>query len=195
MGRSRLIGCFSSTGRGRGLLLLLAGGEDLHVAGAVAVDGDPLAVRFVGEPVDLFHVLVGGGVGEVDGLGDGVVGVALEGRLHPDVVLGGDVVGGDENLPDFFGDFGQVVHGAVLGDLLHQLIGVKALFLGDVLEHRVNFDQLVVVHHLADEGDRKERLDAGRSAGDDGNGAGRGDGGDGGVPDRSLSLAGRRSTP
>ena len=74
--------------------------------------------------------------------------------------------------------------GAVLGDLLHQRLGVEPFGLGDLLEDRVHLDQDVLVHHLAHEGDREERLDAGGGVGDDGDGPGRRDGGDGGVADR-----------
>ena len=73
--------------RGNLHLFLLADGEDLLVAGAVTVDGDPLAVGLVGQAVDLLHVFHGGVVGEVHRLGDGVVGVALEGGLHGDVLF------------------------------------------------------------------------------------------------------------
>ena len=73
--------------------------------------------------------------GEVDGLADGIVGVLLEGRLHPDMVLGGDVVGRDEDRaarPP--GSPRMSLDRAVLGDLLHQLLGVEAPLLGDLLE-------------------------------------------------------------
>ena len=84
------------------LLLPLARGQHLDALAAVAVDGDALAALAVGKPVDVGDVLLGGGIDEVDGLGDGVVGVVLEGGLHAQVPLGGDVVGaGDvpEGLP------------------------------------------------------------------------------------------------
>ena len=58
----------------------------------------PLQPDSIGQQVDLLDVVGGGVVGEVDGLGDGVVGVLLEGRLQPDVPLGRDVVGGGEHL-------------------------------------------------------------------------------------------------
>ena len=104
--------------------------------------------------------------------------------------FGRDVVGRDEDIPHVFGHLGEVGDGAVLGDLLHQLVGVEAPLPGDLLEERVDLDQLVVVHDLADEGDREQRLDTGGCAGDDGDGAGRGDGGDGGVAHASA-LPGR----
>ena len=78
--------------RGGGLLLdgrgrLFAGGEDLEVAGAVAVDRDAFAAQLPGELVDLADLFLGGFVAEVDRLGDGVVGGFLEGGLHPHMPL------------------------------------------------------------------------------------------------------------
>ena len=122
-------------------------------------------------------------IGEVDGLGDGVVGIALEGRLHLDVDLGCDIVGGDEDAADVLGYLGDVLDGAVLGDPLHQRLGIETALPGDSLEHRVDLDEDVLVQHLADVGDGEERLDPGGGAGDDGDGAGGGNGGDGGVAD------------
>ena len=61
----------------------------VHVSGAVAVDGDTFAVGLVGEPVDIFHVFKGGGIGEVHGFADGIVGIQLEGGLHADMILPG----------------------------------------------------------------------------------------------------------
>ena len=43
-------------------------------------------------------------MGEVDGLGDTVIGILLKGRLHPDMPFGCDLVGGDENPLDVVGD-------------------------------------------------------------------------------------------
>ena len=73
---------------------------------------------------------------------------------------------------------------AVLGDLLHQFVGIEAALLGHPLEHGVHFDQFGAVHDPPDEGEREKRLDAAGAAGDDGEGAGRRDGRDRGVPDR-----------
>ncbi len=127
---------------------------------AVAVDRHPFAALLVGEAVDGGDVVAGGVVAEVDGLGDGVVGVLLEGRLHADVVFRGDVVGGDEDPADVLGDLVDILDRAVLGDLLHQLRGVEAALPGDLLEERIDLDEDVVVEHLADVADGEERLDA-----------------------------------
>jgi len=167
-----------------GLFLLAPGGEHLLVARAITVDGYTFQVGLVGETVHLLDIFHGGFVREVDGLADRVVRVALEGRLHRDVHLGGDVVGGDEDVPDILGDRADAVNGAVLSDALHELLGVKPLGLGDLFEKRVHLDQDVLVHYLAHVGDREERLDAAGGVGDDGDGSGRRDGGHRGVTDR-----------
>ena len=66
---------------------------------AVPVNGDPLQAQGVGRQIDLAHVVGGGLVGEVNRLGDRIVGELLEGRLKLDVPEGGDLVGGDEEVP------------------------------------------------------------------------------------------------
>lgn len=141
------------------LFLLGAGGEHLLVAGTVAVDGDPLAARFVGHHVDVFHVFDGGGVGKVDRLADGVVRMLLEGRLHLDVIFGADVVGRDKDVAHIGRHLGEVCDSAVLGDLLHQLYRVEAALLGDLLEVRVDLHHDVLVHDGANVGYGEERFD------------------------------------
>ncbi len=121
-------------------------------------------------------------VGEVDGLGDGVVGVALEGRLQLDVPLGGDVVGGGEHAAPALGHVVDVARRALVGDALHERLGVEALAPRDLFEVGVDLEHLVVVEHLAAHvAQGEQRLDAAGAAGDDGDGAGRGDRGDGRV--------------
>ena len=96
-------------GRGRGVMycswgLLVAEAQDLFLPAAVPVDGDALEAQLKGHEVDLPHVVLGGLLGEVHRLGDGVVGVFLEGGLEADVPLGRDVVGGDEDPSDVLRD-------------------------------------------------------------------------------------------
>ena len=55
--------------------------EDLVLPAAVPVNGDPLQAQGVGRQIDLAHVVGGGLVGEVNRLGDRIVGELLEGRL------------------------------------------------------------------------------------------------------------------
>ena len=88
------------SGGGGSLLLAvvdLADVEHLLAAAAVPVDGGALASQLVGQAVDLGHILLCGGVGEVHRLAHGVVGKGLEGGLHLHVPNGGDVVGADED--------------------------------------------------------------------------------------------------
>src|SRR6266542_4122925 len=69
----------------------------------VAVDRDPLAAELEREPVGARDVLGRRVARQVDRLRDPVVDVPLEGRLHPDVALGRDVVGRREEPPDGLG--------------------------------------------------------------------------------------------
>ena len=77
----------------------VARAQDLPRFAAVAVDGHALAAEFIGQPVDFPNVFLGGGIGQVDGLGHGVVGVFLEGGLHLEVPDRFDVHGRDEHVP------------------------------------------------------------------------------------------------
>ena len=115
------------------LALDLADVEHLLLPGAVAVDGDPLDPQLVGQQVDALDILGAGLVGEVDGLGDRVVDVVLEGRLHADMPLGRHVVGGHEHLLEIVGHV-HVVEPAHRGDALHQLVRVEAPLLQHPLE-------------------------------------------------------------
>src|SRR5450759_3479702 len=164
------------------LFLALTDVEHLLLAAAVAVDGDALAAAAEGQQVDVLDVVAGGLVGEVDRLGDGVVGALLEGRLQLDVPLRGDVVGGGEDLLHVRGHAVEVPHGAHLGDLLHELVAEEAALPRDLLEVGVTLDHAVVVEHVgAHVADREQGLDAARAAGDDADGARGRDRGDGGV--------------
>ncbi len=56
-----------------GLPLLFAGGQNLCLTAAIAVDGYPLQSFLVGEHVNLGHILPGSLAREIDRLGNGVV--------------------------------------------------------------------------------------------------------------------------
>ena len=86
--RARVIFAHGGLLRGVALVLDLADVEHLLVAAAVPVDGHALAVELEGQPVHLSDLLAGGVVVEADRLGDGVVGIFLEGGLHADVEPG-----------------------------------------------------------------------------------------------------------
>ena len=121
---------------------------------------------------------------EIDGLGHRVVGVLLECRLHFDVPFGRDVVSRDEYALNAFGHCPDIGAAAVLGNLLHQFVGIKATLLRNPLEYGVHLEQFGAVEHPPDKGEREQRLDAAGAAGDDGERARGRDGGDRGVPDR-----------
>ena len=86
-------------------------------------------------------ILLGGFLGEVRGLGDGRVGVLLEGGLHPDVLLRRHIVRGDEHVLDFLGHLVEV-DVALVRDAAHQVFGVPAPLLGQGWgRHRQEADQ------------------------------------------------------
>ncbi len=164
--------------------------EDDLVAGAGDVNGDAFAIHLPGGHIGVGNVLGGGVLGEVDGLGEGVIDERLEGCLGADVLLGGDISADDEDLFHLRRDILHVLAGAIAHGLVDDLLAVKfaeAGFDESLLEHRagvVELEILAVVVDVADVGEGKDRLAAvAFTAGDGGNGAGGGNGGLGSVAD------------
>src|SRR2546425_947334 len=120
------------------LVLLDADVQDLLALAAVAEDGDAQAAELPGQTIGTGDVLLGGTVGQVDGLADAVVGVALEGRLVAHVPLVADLVRGLEHARGVFRQPRDAVQRAPLRDLLHERIGVDPLLLGQPLEGLVD---------------------------------------------------------
>src|SRR5215203_2727199 len=158
----------AGVGRQR-LDLGLARGEDLRITRAIAVDRHRLAPQGVGEPVGVLDVLRGRFVREVNGLGDAHRGVLLERRLHPDVPLGRDVVRGHPHAAHVLRNLRYVAYAAVLGNLLHQVLGVEASLSGELHELGVHVGQFHV-RLTAHKGDGEERFYAARAARDYGDG-------------------------
>ena len=102
--------------------------QDLARFGAVAVNGDALEAQLIGQRVGLADVLQGGVRGQVDGLGDGVFHVALEGRLHPDLVVHAHLEGGGEEPPELLRQFLKRPHPAGGEDAGHPLLFLQAEF-------------------------------------------------------------------
>ena len=86
--------------------------------------------------------------------------------------------------------FPRTVHAVravdLLGDALHQFFGVQTTGLQGLQQNGIDLHQTGVVHHVADVGKGKNRLNAGGAAADHGDGTGGGDGGDGGVSSGGL---------
>ena len=181
--------------RGRGgfavhLLLAFAGGQHLQALAAVAVHGDALAAFLVGQPVDVVDVLFGGAVGQVHGLGHGVVGMALEGGLHAQVPDGVDVHGRDEDLAHGGGQGIQGLDGAFFHHLFHEFGRAQAGFLEGGLEIGVHFHQALAVQDVAGEAEGEQGLHARGAAADDGQGARGRDGGDCGIAVGAFAALG-----
>src|SRR3990170_4458821 len=84
LGRARRLAVAPRLAHGFFFAFGIRGRQHLHRAAAVAIDGHAFAAELEGEPIADLDVLWGGGIREVDGLRNGVLGMALEGRLHPD---------------------------------------------------------------------------------------------------------------
>src|SRR5581483_10303766 len=169
-------------------LLRLAQVEHLVLPAAVAVDGDALAARVVGQEVGLLHVGLGGVLGEVDGLADRGVHVLLEGRLHLHVPLGADVHGGGEDLLPLGGDLGEAARAAVvLQHVVHEALVPEALALGDRLEVVQDVGQVRAVHDVLVPDERELGLAAAARVRDHADGARGRDGRDVGVAPRLVA--------
>src|SRR5829696_677643 len=146
-------------------LLGLTRAQNLGVARSITVDRYALTVQAVGQPVSILDVLRRRLVGEVDRLRYTHRGVLLERRLHPDVPLGRDVMRGHPHAPDVLRDLRDVADVAVLGDLLHQLLGVETPLFGYSHELGIHIRQFHV-RLSAHKRHREEWFDPARAARD-----------------------------
>ena len=146
-----------------------ADAQDLLGTAVIAIDGQALAAHLVGEHVGMAHIVDRRVFVEVDGLGNGVVRVFLEDRLHLDVPFGDDVVGRHERAADLRRDVGDLLDRALFGYLFHELARIQAPLLHHFPESGLDLHHLVVVQDVgALITEREHRLDAGRARpGDD----------------------------
>ena len=90
-------------------------------------------------------------------------------------------MGGDKYFTHIFGYLFHFFDAASFGNFIHQFTAVKALVIGHLFKIGIDFEQFVVVHHIAHKAKCKQGLDAAGAAGDNAQCTGRGDGGAGGV--------------
>ena len=93
------------------------------------------------------------------------------------------IVGGDEHPPQVVRNPLHVVEPALCRHFFHQLGRIDPTLTDGSLEGRLSLGKLCVVHHVADERQCEDRLDAAGTARDDGNGTGRCNRGESRVPD------------
>ena len=94
------------------------------------VDRNSLASFAIGQQEGRSDILWLRGSREVHCFGDGIVCVSLEGRLHPGMKLGMDVVGGHEQFPDVLGNFPNLLNGFRGGDGLDDFSVPKLVAFG-----------------------------------------------------------------
>ena len=90
-------------------------------------------------------------------------------------------MGGDKYFADLLGYLFDFFDAASPGNFIHQFTAVKAPVVGHLFKIRIDFQQFVVVHYVADKAEGKQGLDTAGAAGNDAQGAGGGDGRTGGV--------------
>ena len=162
-------------------LLPFAGGEHLHAFAAVAVDGDALAAFLVGQPVNVKNILFRGLVGQVHGLGHGVVRVALEGGLHAQMPDWGHIHGRDKDAAQIFGQKIHVLHGTLGGHGFHDFRAAHAGLGQGGLKVGIHLQQTFAVQDIAGEAEGEQGFHTRGAARNDGEGARGRDGGNRGV--------------
>ncbi len=168
----------------------VVGFEDHLLARAGNVNRDALAVEFPGGHVSAGHFFNRGGLGEVDGLGEGVIHESLQGCLGAHVLLGGDIRADHEDFLDVLGHLFHILAGTLLHGAVDDILAVEfaeAGFNERLLEHGAGVGELEVLPVVIDVADVSEGEDGftavAFTAGDGGDGAGGGDSGLGGVAD------------
>ena len=149
--------------------------QHLVVPRAIAIHGHAFALRVVRHLVNRAHVVDGGRVSEIGGLGDGRIAMLLKRRLHAYVIFRRDVVGRVKHRLPLGRHFGML-HGTRRCNALHQLRAVPTFTLG-------NRDEIVVhIRHaytslIAHKRHGKQRLQSAGATSDDRDGACWRDGG------------------
>ena len=113
--------------------------KNLFHSTPIPVDGHSLATEFVSQFIDLGHILDGRPIREIDGLGNGIVRIFLKGRLHPDMILRSNVMGGHKKFSDVLWDFFKVLDIPAVSDLSHQLFRIESFLLRQRLKKWVDF--------------------------------------------------------
>lgn len=86
-------------------------GKDLVLSTPRSIDRQAFAAELMRQKEGATHVFRRGGGGQVNRFGHAAVAVTLENGLHPYMVGRRNVVGGDEQTSEIFGDLCQVLNG------------------------------------------------------------------------------------
>ena len=149
--------------------------QHLIVARPIPIHSDAFALGIVRHLVNRAHIVNRCGEREVGGLGDGRIAVLLKRRLHADMKVRRDVVRRVEHCLPLGRHFGMLRR-TRRRDALHQFRAVPSFLLRDGHEIFVDIGHAhagLIAHKC----DGKQRLKPAGTAGDDGNGARRRDGG------------------
>ena len=131
--------------------------------------------------ISLLDLRDGGRAGKIDGLGDGIVCVSLEGGLHLDMTYVVDVVSTSKYLAYITWHLVVVSNCALMRYAGHQGSTIKTACICGSLKEWIDLDELGTTHYASHIGDGKEWLDTRTGASDDRNSACRSNGSDSGV--------------
>ena len=126
----------------RSAILNIRTGQNLSVPAAASINRDPFAAGSVREKKRLADLVQGGLFGEIDRLGDGVVGVLLECGLHPNMIFGGNVMRRYEEPSEVFGDFRIPLDGSLACNPGQEIFGVNTGCSRGLYKKRMDLNQL-----------------------------------------------------
>src|SRR4030043_2131001 len=110
--------------------------KDLCGSTPVPVDGHSLTIQLVSQFIDLGHLIDHRLVREIDGLRNGIVCIFLKSRLHPDMILWGDIMGGHKEFPDVLWNFFNILDIPSESNLPHQVFRIESMVLCQGLKGR-----------------------------------------------------------
>src|SRR6266508_270207 len=170
--------------------------EDLPGPGPATIHRDPFESQAPALQIGRGDVLSARLLGEVDGLGDRVVYMTLEGLLDPEVLTHGYLGGGGEEPPDGLRNAPRLSHAPGRQDHIDQPWEVARVLLRIPEEERVDLHQRLAPQRvLTAVGEGEERLDAPARAGDDADRACRSHGEPRGVPHPLSGLGVHAAAP
>ena len=125
----------------------------------IPVDGHSLATQFVSQLIDLGHIIDGRLMREIDRLGNGIVCILLKSRLHPDMILRSDIMGGHKEFSDVLRNFFKILDIPAVSDLPHQLFRIESFLLRQCLKEWIDFQKFFTFQDMANKGQSKDGFD------------------------------------
>lgn len=156
-------------------------GQHLMLSTARPIHGQTFAAKLMREYEGGSHVFRRSGSGKIDCFRHAAVAMLLEDRLHPNMMGRVDVVGGDKEPPQIFGDPGEMLNRFPVGHLSPQLSERESSGASLFQEFGMKAFQTDVFHDEVGNADSVQRLDTGGTVCQDADRAGGSNRRDGGI--------------